>query len=84
MSHPPEGAVWVSVGSHRARHAMFTRLGRQPESYGVWPLAKDGSVSGWPRGDYYALPETEAKSLGTIVGLKVLSRPPRGRIFRRV
>lgn len=74
--------TWISVGSHRARGAV-KRLGVGGASYGVWPLDKDGRISGWPRGEYYKVGPELAEKCRSVKGVRVMANPPRGEIFRR-
>lgn len=70
--------VWVSVGSHRARHTLARIVGRVTPEYGVWPK---GAM---PRGEYHCIPGRFAGELRQVKSLRVLAgRPGGGRVFRR-
>lgn len=70
--------VWVSVGSHRARHTLH-RIAGKTQAFGVW------EEGGHPRGDYYCVAGRHAEALAGVKGITLLaSRPNGGRgLFRR-
>jgi len=52
-------------------------------SWGTWPLNKDGTVVGWPRGEFYQVASEHSAEIEKTKGLRVLARAPRGDLFRR-
>jgi hypothetical protein len=75
--------IWVSCSSHRARKALQQIVPDLGASFGVWPLHKDGTAAGWPRGEYFQVSPEHRAAIERVKGLRVMASAPRGDIFRR-